>query len=155
HSPNPRRRPRGGRCRPCRFCPWFRSNRQRRQTRGTETRQRPPRLLVERMIWGSGPGRKGRASPGGHCLDPVAHLVKMRSAVQTPHPRFVGAGKLFSKVSGPLTLKAQSRMEWNLSTDVVVIGAGAAGLAAAVAARDHGAAVVVVEENFDIGGHAM
>ena len=30
-------------------------------------------------------------------------------------------------------------MEWNLSTDVVVIGAGAAGLAAAVSARDHGA----------------
>src|SRR4051812_16940139 len=46
-------------------------------------------------------------------------------------------------------------MEWTLSTDVVVIGAGAAGLAAAVSARDHGAAVVVVEENYDIGGHAM
>ena len=46
-------------------------------------------------------------------------------------------------------------MEWQLSTDVVVIGAGAAGLAAAVSARDHGAAVIVVEENFDIGGHAM
>src|ERR1700751_5782771 len=46
-------------------------------------------------------------------------------------------------------------MEWNLSTDVVVIGAGAAGLAAAVSARDHGAAVIVVEENFDIGGHAI
>jgi urocanate reductase len=46
-------------------------------------------------------------------------------------------------------------MEWNLSTDVVVIGAGAAGLAAAVSARDHGAAVIVVEENYDIGGHAM
>jgi flavocytochrome c len=46
-------------------------------------------------------------------------------------------------------------MEWNLSTDVVVVGAGAAGLAAAVSARDHGAAVIVVEENFDIGGHAM
>src|ERR1051325_11096375 len=46
-------------------------------------------------------------------------------------------------------------MEWNHSTDVVVIGAGAAGLAAAVSARDHGAAVVLVEENYDIGGHAM
>src|SRR5665213_2023927 len=49
--------------------------------------------------------------------------------------------------------QAKSRMEWNLSTDVVVIGAAA--LAAAVSARDHGAAVIVVEENFDIGGHAM
>ena len=46
-------------------------------------------------------------------------------------------------------------MEWNFSTDVVVIGAGAAGLAAAVSARDHGAAVILVEENYDIGGHAM
>ena len=46
-------------------------------------------------------------------------------------------------------------MEWTLSTDVVVIGAGAAGLAAAVSACDHGAAVIVVEENYDIGGHAM
>src|SRR6476659_10468350 len=56
-----------------------------------------------------------------------------------------------------LVIPAQgnSLMEWHLSTDVVVIGAGAAGLAAAVSARDHGAAVVVVEENFDIGGHAM
>jgi succinate dehydrogenase/fumarate reductase flavoprotein subunit len=46
-------------------------------------------------------------------------------------------------------------MEWNLSADVVVVGAGAAGLPAAIAARDHGASVIVVEENFDIGGHAM
>jgi succinate dehydrogenase/fumarate reductase flavoprotein subunit len=46
-------------------------------------------------------------------------------------------------------------MDWNLSTDVVVIGAGAAGLAAAVSACDHGAAVILVEENYDIGGHAM
>jgi succinate dehydrogenase/fumarate reductase flavoprotein subunit len=46
-------------------------------------------------------------------------------------------------------------MEWQFSADVVVIGAGAAGLAAAVSARDHDATVIVVEENFDIGGHAM
>jgi succinate dehydrogenase/fumarate reductase flavoprotein subunit len=46
-------------------------------------------------------------------------------------------------------------MQWTLSADVVVIGAGAAGLPAAIAARDHGASVILVEENFDIGGHAM
>lgn len=51
--------------------------------------------------------------------------------------------------------KGNPGMEWTLSTDVVVIGAGAAGLAAAISARDHGAATIVVEENFDIGGHAM
>ena len=46
-------------------------------------------------------------------------------------------------------------MEWQLSTDVVVVGAGAAGLAAAVSSRVHGAAVILFEENYDIGGHAM
>ncbi len=46
-------------------------------------------------------------------------------------------------------------MDWTHSADVVVVGAGAAGLAAAVAACDRGASVIVVEENHDIGGHAM
>ena len=36
-----------------------------------------------------------------------------------------------------------------------MIGAGAAGLPAAISARDHGASVIVVDENFDIGGRAM
>jgi len=41
------------------------------------------------------------------------------------------------------------------TADVVIAGAGASGLAAAIAARDQGASVIVVEENYDIGGHAM
>jgi len=44
---------------------------------------------------------------------------------------------------------------WDLTADFVTIGAGVAGLAAAVSARDHGASVIMVEENFDIGGHGM
>ena len=43
---------------------------------------------------------------------------------------------------------------WDLA-DVVVIGAGATGLPAAIAARDAGASVLVVEANYDIGGHAI
>jgi succinate dehydrogenase/fumarate reductase flavoprotein subunit len=39
--------------------------------------------------------------------------------------------------------------------DVVVIGAGAGGLVAAIAAREKGASVLIVEKNFDIGGRAM
>ena len=38
---------------------------------------------------------------------------------------------------------------------MVVIGAGVAGLPAAITARDHGASVIVVDENFDIGGRGM
>ena len=34
--------------------------------------------------------------------------------------------------------------------DVVIIGAGVAGLPAAITARDLGASVIVVDENFDI-----
>lgn len=44
---------------------------------------------------------------------------------------------------------------WNQTADVVVVGAGAAGLPAAVRARDLGASVILVDANHDIGGHAM
>ena len=44
---------------------------------------------------------------------------------------------------------------WDLEADVVVIGSGAAGLPAAVKASDGGASVLVVETNYDIGGHAI
>lgn len=42
-----------------------------------------------------------------------------------------------------------------LRADVVVVGAGGAGLPAAISARDEGASVIVLESNYDIGGHAM
>ncbi len=44
---------------------------------------------------------------------------------------------------------------WDRSADLVTIGAGTAGLAAAVSALDHGASVIMVEENVDIGGHGL
>ena len=45
--------------------------------------------------------------------------------------------------------------KWDRVVDVIVVGAGAAGLPAAIRARDRGASVVIVEANVDIGGHAM
>jgi succinate dehydrogenase/fumarate reductase flavoprotein subunit len=44
---------------------------------------------------------------------------------------------------------------WDLEADVVVIGSGAAGLPAAIKAAEGGASVIVVEANYDIGGHAI
>ena len=44
---------------------------------------------------------------------------------------------------------------WDFVADVVVIGSGAAGLPAAIKAVDEGASVIVVEANYDIGGHAI
>jgi succinate dehydrogenase/fumarate reductase flavoprotein subunit len=44
---------------------------------------------------------------------------------------------------------------WDLEADVVIIGSGGAGMPAAVKAADEGASVIVVETNYDIGGHAI
>src|SRR5271165_4735935 len=46
-------------------------------------------------------------------------------------------------------------VQWDQAADVVVGGVGVAGLPAAITARDLGASVIVVEENFDIGGRGM
>jgi hypothetical protein len=44
--------------------------------------------------------------------------------------------------------------KWDREADVVVIGSGASGLPAAIIAKEAGSSVIVVEANFDIGGHA-
>ena len=48
-----------------------------------------------------------------------------------------------------------SEISWDDEVDVLIIGAGAAGLTAAIAARDLGVEVLVVEANFDTGGRAI
>lgn len=50
---------------------------------------------------------------------------------------------------------AATEQSWDLEADVVIIGSGAAGLPAAIKAADGGASVIVVEANYDIGGHAI
>ena len=62
---------------------------------------------------------------------------------ETFGPGTIGAG--FGKVPS----------SWDWEADVVVIGAGAAGLPAAIKAADEGASVIVVEANYDVGGHAI
>src|SRR5213594_4594777 len=49
----------------------------------------------------------------------------------------------------------QARVEWDRTADVVVVGAGASGLPAAIMARDRRVSVIVIDANHDIGGHAM
>ena len=52
-------------------------------------------------------------------------------------------------------LAPQVPAEWDRAADVVVIGAGATGLPAAIVAREAGASVILVEAEADIGGHAI
>src|SRR5687768_18556169 len=44
---------------------------------------------------------------------------------------------------------------WDYDFDVVVAGGGCAGLTAAIRARDLGASVLVVDQNFDLGGRML
>ncbi len=48
---------------------------------------------------------------------------------------------------------ADENMAWDYEADVVVVGAGASGLPAALKALDEGSSVLLVEANFDVGGH--
>ncbi len=50
---------------------------------------------------------------------------------------------------------AKIERHWDLSADVVVVGSGAAGLPASIAAAEQGASVIVIEQNYDIGGHGI
>jgi urocanate reductase len=65
------------------------------------------------------------------------------------------AGVGAATLAGVHANEAEAQTRWDLSADVVVIGAGVAGLPAAITARDLGASVIVVDENFDIGGRGM
>jgi hypothetical protein len=58
-------------------------------------------------------------------------------------------------LAGVTAASAEGAIKWDREADIVVIGSGAAGMPAAVAAREAGASVIVVEKNFDVGGRAI
>ena len=49
----------------------------------------------------------------------------------------------------------EAQEAWDREVDFVTIGAGTSGLSAAVSALDHGASVIMLDENYDIGGHGL
>jgi len=67
----------------------------------------------------------------------------------------VGVGAAVIAGAAPGEAAQPGVLRWDHEVDVVVVGSGAAGLPAAVRARDLGASVIIVEENTDIGGHAI
>ena len=54
-----------------------------------------------------------------------------------------------------MSAAASMPAEWDRTADVVVIGAGATGMPAAIVAREAGCSVILVEAEADIGGHAI
>ncbi len=53
------------------------------------------------------------------------------------------------------TPAANAARRWDLTADVVVVGSGASGLPASISAAENGASVIVIEQNYDIGGHGI
>ena len=57
-------------------------------------------------------------------------------------------------VAAPAAAFAQD-INWRRSCDVLVVGAGGAGLAAAVRASELGAEVILIEQNAHLGGNTL
>ena len=67
-----------------------------------------------------------------------------------------GAGAAALTGFGVETAKAEGRpARWDKEADVVIIGAGATGLPAAIQAAEGGASVILIDANTDVGGHAI
>ena len=67
-----------------------------------------------------------------------------------------GAGAAALTGFGVEVAKAEGRpARWDKEADVVVIGAGATGLPAAIQAAEGGASVILIDANSDVGGHAI
>jgi hypothetical protein len=67
----------------------------------------------------------------------------------------IGATALAGLSAEGRGIQPSAQQQWDHGADVVIVGAGATGLPAAISARENGASVIVVEENYDIGGHAI
>jgi succinate dehydrogenase/fumarate reductase flavoprotein subunit len=55
----------------------------------------------------------------------------------------------------PASAQGRLAIEWQREADVVVVGSGAVGMTASIAAREAGCSVIVVEAEKHIGGHAI
>ena len=61
-------------------------------------------------------------------------------------------------VNGLVSSSAEAQglpAKWDKEADVVVVGAGATGLPAAIEAKENGASVILIDANWDVGGHAI
>lgn len=64
----------------------------------------------------------------------------------------VGAAALLGTGAAQAHEPAANTIQWDYEADVIVCGSGATGIVAAKRAHDLGAEVLVIEQNFDVGG---
>jgi hypothetical protein len=83
--------------------------------------------------------------------------LSRRDFVKTGAAAGLGAAALLDtdKANAQTASTGAAGMEWHYEVDVIVAGGGCAGLTAAIRARDLGATVLVVDQNFDLGGRML
>jgi glycine/D-amino acid oxidase-like deaminating enzyme len=67
----------------------------------------------------------------------------------------VGAAVLSDPRKASAQAVSPAEREWDYEADIVIIGGGCTGLPAAIRALDQGASVLVVDQNFDLGGKML
>ena len=82
-------------------------------------------------------------------------FVKTGAAAGVGVAAGVGGSALSSSGNALSQVSPVEAIQWHYEADVVIIGAGCTGLPAAIRARDLGASVIVVDQNFDIGGKML
>ena len=81
--------------------------------------------------------------------------VSRRDFVKSGAAAGVGAAVLSTSGTALAQVSPVEAIQWHYEADVVVIGGGCTGLPAAIRARDLGASVIVVDQNFDLGGKML
>ena len=83
--------------------------------------------------------------------------LNRRDFVKTGVAAGLGSGALLQSDEARAQVSATGAQEtiWDYEVDVVIAGGGCAGLTAAIRARDLGASVLVVDQNFDLGGRML
>src|SRR5438132_2536991 len=81
--------------------------------------------------------------------------VSRRDFVKSGAAAGVGAAVLSTSGTALAQVSPVNAIRWNYAADIVIIGGGCTGLPAAIRARDLGASVIIVDQNFDPGGKML
>ena len=83
--------------------------------------------------------------------------LNRRDFVKTGVAAGLGSGALLGsdEVQAQVSETGAKQTAWDYEADIVIAGGGCAGLTAAIRARDLGASVLVVDQNFDLGGRML
>ena len=90
----------------------------------------------------------GQTRPQGEDTEALSRreFFKSGAAAGVSATVLAGSGTALAQTS------AVNSIKWDYEADIVVLGAGATGLIAAIRAKDLGASVLVIDQNFDAGG---